>query len=718
VIAKKLLQVLKPATGGGGGGPSVPTPTVYWEADYGIVTTTNGTTADASPVSGNKVLSWTSKDASASVASYSVNSQRPTYFAPSGSKPYVRFLASGSETLETTAFVSTFNNASQYSMGVLFRKMPAYTGYHNQVFLALNTGNAGSLFAQGGLNIGQIASGGVTYLGGTRVILNGISLPTGVGTLFGSFSTTSTSATVAASSNTRLYYNGILVASDTASSATLNYSDKIILNNFVDPPNSVNTEVFGFYLYSTQLSDTQITSVHNDCFSRFNVGDLDFSSVSLLLHMDGTNGSTTFVDSGPNAVTITAAGDAQISTTQSKFGGASAYFDGVGDSLFASSSTLFSFSGDFTVEGWFYFSQVNQYNGATILISMNVLNAFQLGTEGNNIRLRFNGTLLIDYANTASNLLNKWTHIAVTRKDSTVTLRVNGTSVSSATSTASTSVSSISIGQQVNNAAFFHYFNGYIDDLRITKGIARYLANFTPPTAAYPDLYNPYTTLPVSGAALWLSAPQTSSLYTDAGATNVIKANDAVYQWNDLSGNNRHATQTTSANRPTWVAPASGRNGLGAVAFNGSQFIGSSNTGSVSFGTGDFTVEGWIKPSSFSGNNILLYSGNGGFLLYFNSSGLFKVSNWGVADYITTSTAISTTNWTHFAVTRASGTLRLFLNGSQTNSVSNSVNFSPSTFLLGWDNNASNPKYVGQIQNLLIYNGQALYTSNFTPWMS
>ena len=300
----KMLQRKTAATGGGGGGPSVPTPTVYWEADYGIVTTTNGTTADASPVSGNKVLSWTSKDASASVASYSVNSQRPTYFAPSGSMPYVRFLASGSETLETTAFVSTFNNANQYSMGVLFRKMPAFTAYHNQIFLAVNsTDNAGSLTAQGGTNTASIFSGGVLYLGGTRVIVSGPSLPTGVGTLFGSFSTTSTSATVAASSNTRLYYNGILVASDTASNATLNYSDKICLNRFVDPSNSINTEVFGFYLYSTQLSDTQITSVHNDCFSRFNpYTALPVSGAALWL--DATQQSSLFTDAGvTNATT-------------------------------------------------------------------------------------------------------------------------------------------------------------------------------------------------------------------------------------------------------------------------------------------------------------------------------------------------------------------------------------------------------------------------------
>ena len=59
--------------------------------------------------------------------------------------------------------------------------------------------------------------------------------------------------------------------------------------------------------------------------------DPDFANVSLLLHGDGTNGSTTIVDSSSSSKTVTAVGDAQISTAQSKFGGSSIYFDGTGD---------------------------------------------------------------------------------------------------------------------------------------------------------------------------------------------------------------------------------------------------------------------------------------------------------------------------------------------------------------------------------------------------
>jgi hypothetical protein len=69
--------------------------------------------------------------------------------------------------------------------------------------------------------------------------------------------------------------------------------------------------------------------------------------------MDGADNSTTFTDSSPTAHTVTRSGDAKISTTQSQFGGASAYFDGTGDYLTVANSEAFNFgSGDFTIDCW------------------------------------------------------------------------------------------------------------------------------------------------------------------------------------------------------------------------------------------------------------------------------------------------------------------------------------------------------------------------------
>lgn len=382
-------------------------------------------------------------------------------------------------------------------------------------------------------------------------------------------------------------------------------------------------------------------------------------------------------------------------------------FDGVDDIINFASMTL---TGDFTIY-WIGYMREADGNGGGFFgeaeASVNSLNTFAQGTYW------FTGSGDIAQGNNNAITNGLFCEIVARRTGTTVTIEVNGTTNSTSGPVNANPVigqiGRVYTGYAKVDLAEFLVYNQYHDNATKSQ-----VLNWADQTYVAPYPLSP----PSPNPAIWLNSPQKSSLFTDAGVTNVTTNGQSIYQWNDLSGNNRHAVQTTLASRPTWVAPPDGRNGLGAVAFNGSQHIGSSSATPATFGTGDFTIEGWIKPSGFSGNSILLYSGNGGFLLYFNSTGRLVVSHWGVADYITTSTAISTTNWTHFAVTRASGTLRLFLNGSQTNSVSNSANFNSSTFLLGWDNSVSNAKYNGQIQNLLTYNNQALYTSNFTPWMS
>jgi hypothetical protein len=78
------------------------------------------------------------------------------------------------------------------------------------------------------------------------------------------------------------------------------------------------------------------------------------ANVSLMLHFDGANGSTTFVDSSPNNFTVTRAGDAVISTAQSRFGGSSVVFDGDSDYLSAGFNDAFAFgTSDFTIEVWY-----------------------------------------------------------------------------------------------------------------------------------------------------------------------------------------------------------------------------------------------------------------------------------------------------------------------------------------------------------------------------
>jgi hypothetical protein len=217
--------------------------------------------------------------------------------------------------------------------------------------------------------------------------------------------------------------------------------------------------------------------------------DPNFANVSLLLHGDGANGSTTIIDSSPSPKTVTAFGDAQISTAQSKFGGASILLDGSGDYLSTPHTSAYDISsGDFTLECWI--------RPVSVSVSQTFISTRPQGNNG--FIFRQNNTSLLfafigaSAANTTSPetlLANTWHHVAATRFGNDFRVFVDGqagtvktTSANGIPSTSTTLHIGVEVVNLLNNP-----FNGYIDDLRITKGVARYTANFTPPTAPFPD---------------------------------------------------------------------------------------------------------------------------------------------------------------------------------------------------------------------------------------
>ena len=219
------------------------------------------------------------------------------------------------------------------------------------------------------------------------------------------------------------------------------------------------------------------------------VGDQYYSSCSLLLHFDGNNGSTTFTDNSPSPKTVTSNNGAAISTAQSKFGGASGLFDGTDDYLSTPTNTAFYLStGNWTVETWVYKRTTGKqiivgqtqnnsspYAGWVIHVNASELFTFE-GSGGVNIT-----------STTVTVPLNTWTHLAAVKLGSNITLYQNGVSVKSVTApTVSDYSTQLVIGQYSNYSAGAAW-NGYIDELRITKGVARYTGNFTPQTSAFPN---------------------------------------------------------------------------------------------------------------------------------------------------------------------------------------------------------------------------------------
>jgi hypothetical protein len=201
------------------------------------------------------------------------------------------------------------------------------------------------------------------------------------------------------------------------------------------------------------------------------------NDVELLLNM--TNAAITDATAKNVLETV---GNAQISTTQSKFGGSSMYFDGTGDYLDTPSILNAQFgTGDFTIEGWLY---INSLATLQALFDFRAASGPAYGqiyiTTGG--VLRFYLPTDVGTSNTFST--GVWTHFAITRASGTLNMYINGTRGYSASYTSAMDASKIRIGAGVGGG---EGLNAYVDDLRITKGFARYTGStLTVPTAAFP----------------------------------------------------------------------------------------------------------------------------------------------------------------------------------------------------------------------------------------
>ena len=217
------------------------------------------------------------------------------------------------------------------------------------------------------------------------------------------------------------------------------------------------------------------------------VGDVNFPKVKLLLPFDGSNGATTTNDESNSTHSVTFAGGAQISTAESKFGGSSLYLNGdSGTKLTISQSSDFDFgTGDFTIEFWIKTSLSNNDTQSRRVISFgdNNTNRIQifLSSEG------------IDFYNISSVKVDgdidvadgNWHHVAFTRSGTSLKGFVDGAQ-SGSTATNSTDFSNaaaLTIGAYASTG--LGRVVGYLEDLRITKGLARYTSAFTAPTSGH-----------------------------------------------------------------------------------------------------------------------------------------------------------------------------------------------------------------------------------------
>jgi hypothetical protein len=184
---------------------------------------------------------------------------------------------------------------------------------------------------------------------------------------------------------------------------------------------------------------------------------------------------------------LSTTGNADISTAVVKYGTGSLAFDGTGDYLNALANPVFAFgSGDFTIESWVYitaaknqgiFDTRNSGPSSTgIVFSINA---------SNSLNVYIGGSIL---NSSASLSLNTWTHVACVKSSGTITIYIDGVARGSVSNSTNLTDTTPTVGTVVDyrNTGSTYMLQGYIDDLRITKGLARYTSAFTPPEAALP----------------------------------------------------------------------------------------------------------------------------------------------------------------------------------------------------------------------------------------
>lgn len=396
--------------------------------------------------------------------------------------------------------------------------------------------------------------------------------------------------------------------------------------------------------------------------------------------------SQSFIDNSINAYTITSTGNTSVQRF-SPFSPViqtpvsySTYFDGNGDNLSINSSTAFGFgTGDFTIEFWAYSTSTARQDWVDISDGTNRVLFYYSGSA---VTFYGNGVTAI----TGSALTtNAWVHYALVKSSGSTKLYVNGTQAGStyATNQNYGTTAAVSIGKDMFGST---YITGYLSNFRVVKGTAVYTAAFTPPTSP-------------------LAAVSGTSLLTCQSPTIVDNSTNAF-------------PITVNGN-----AIARSQNPFGVTSysqyFDGSgDYLTAPSNAAFAFGTGDFTVEGWLYLTgnqNFGAMFISSTTGTGNSLhIQISSANKVRLTNE-TTELLLATNAIPTNTWAYIAVVRSGTTLSIYQNGVLNGSTTNSTNFIQNGATIGYEMIGGSFYYAGYISNLRVVKGTAVYTAAFSP---
>jgi len=423
--------------------------------------------------------------------------------------------------------------------------------------------------------------------------------------------------------------------------------------------------------------------------------------------------SNRFVDLSSNAYAMTlSAGSPSVqrfspfsptSAYSTSVIGGSGYFDGTGDYLTTPSNAAFDLSsGNWTIELWVYLTaSYDSYYGGFLFGGAEP----NTGGGGWSMVLRSGSIVLLGNGNSQGSYavnfqLNTWNHIALVRSGtgaSSVSLYFNGvpytaTGNGAGNPTFGSSNGPVYVGEHPSYTVTA--ITGYISNARVVKGTAVYAINqssITVPTAPFTAITN--TSLLLSG--------------TNAGILDNAMMNDL-----ETVGNAQISTSVK-------------KYGTGSISFDGTddRLVTAANP-SVSFGTGDFTVEAWIYPNTLSGERGFIQTSDTagglktsyttGIVILIDVSPYRLVANVGGTNVNSGSTYISATTWTHVAITRASGSVRMFINGTLVGGPTTiTTDLTGQNIVIG-GYYSTTYLWNGYLDDVRITKGYARYTSSFT----
>ena len=347
------------------------------------------------------------------------------------------------------------------------------TDQYNTIFdYGTNAGTTGAWWA---LHVGSNGAIGLyTNNGNTSVVSPSGAVRVGEWSHF---------AVVRSGTTFTVYVNGVNVGSTTAS---FNMNDSNTRTLYIYYQISSDRHFNGY------LSDARIvraTAVYTSAFTPPTSPLTAITNTELLLNFQDAG---IYDRTGIN--NVDAVGNAQIDTAVKKYGTGSMQFDGTGDSIginqpFFRNELAPTGTVDFTIEAWININAHKSYNYIYsqgypiqwVVTSSGVIQTYFNETD--------NATTYFTLHQTGGSALSTgtWYHVAITRDAASFRLFLDGVQVGYQSYSAATSIGVTSLTPKIGDwAAGGYSMNGYIDDFRITRGVARYTSAFTPPTEALP----------------------------------------------------------------------------------------------------------------------------------------------------------------------------------------------------------------------------------------